>query len=365
MTINSTELSYFQSHQKTTLELHPSVNAIIGISDSGKSAIKRAIKWNVENRPSGEDFKSDFAPDEETRVSLFVETEVRRGRTKDSNYYWMDGIRYEAFGQDVPQPIKDKLNLGSLNIQNQFDPPFLLSESPGAVARYLNQVVDLDDIDESIKNVNTLLKKTEGQLSNNKERLGKLDSEILTYPDFNNLDEFIIEAEKLNKTLQENEYTSQLLSQTMSEIKESRKMLDSIIIPKIDIVEIEFLLKSYKEKSDVVNKLELIINKIEKSEQETKSINIPNMNVLELEKLSDEYEFLNQKIKGFQFLIKSIDDIEKSILEIGKEIIEWGKKLKEQMGDRCKLCGQSVSQHSLSLENVHGVGRRKKKVTSG
>jgi predicted transcriptional regulator len=365
MTINSAELSYFQSHQKTVLELHESVNAIIGISDSGKSAIKRAIKWNVENRPSGEEFKSDFAPDEETRVSLFVETEVRRGRSKDSNYYWMDGIRYEAFGQDVPQPIKDKLNLGSLNIQNQFDPPFLLSESPGAVARYLNQVVDLDDIDESIKNVNTLLKKTEGQLSNNKERLEKLDSEILTYPDFNKLDKLIIEAEKLNKTLQENKYTSQLLLQTISEIKESQKILDSIIIPKIDIGEIEFLLKSYEEKSDVVNKLEFTINKVNESEKIIKLINIPNINVLELEKIIDEYEFLNQKIKGFQSLIRTIDNIEKTILETGKEIIEWGKKLKEQMGDRCKLCGQSVSQHSPSSESAHGVARRKKKVTNG
>ena len=51
-------LKNFQSHKKTILHFHPGVNAIIGKSNSGKTAILRALYWIIYNRPSGISFVS-------------------------------------------------------------------------------------------------------------------------------------------------------------------------------------------------------------------------------------------------------------------------------------------------------------------
>ena len=49
-------LKNFQSHKDSTIQLDRGLNAIIGPSDSGKSAIIRAIKWVLYNEPSGDFF---------------------------------------------------------------------------------------------------------------------------------------------------------------------------------------------------------------------------------------------------------------------------------------------------------------------
>ena len=51
--IKSLELFNFQSHAHTLIEFSDGVNIISGTSDSGKSAILRALRWVIRNEPSG------------------------------------------------------------------------------------------------------------------------------------------------------------------------------------------------------------------------------------------------------------------------------------------------------------------------
>jgi len=45
--INSLTIQNFQSHKNTTLEFDNGINIIIGQSDSGKTAIIRALNWVI------------------------------------------------------------------------------------------------------------------------------------------------------------------------------------------------------------------------------------------------------------------------------------------------------------------------------
>ena len=45
------EIKNFQSHKNTTIDFDKNINSICGETDNGKSAVIRAIKWIVENRP--------------------------------------------------------------------------------------------------------------------------------------------------------------------------------------------------------------------------------------------------------------------------------------------------------------------------
>jgi len=51
------QIQNFQSHKDSLLEFDPGVNVIVGSSDSGKTAVIRALRWLVWNRPSGDAFR--------------------------------------------------------------------------------------------------------------------------------------------------------------------------------------------------------------------------------------------------------------------------------------------------------------------
>ena len=66
--IKNLHIKNFQSHEDTFLEFHPSVNIIIGSSDSVKTAIIRALRKVVWNRPSGDSLRSHWGG--ESRIEL-------------------------------------------------------------------------------------------------------------------------------------------------------------------------------------------------------------------------------------------------------------------------------------------------------
>ena len=164
--ISKIRLENFQSHASTELELSPGINAIVGASDKGKSAIMRACEWVRLNRPVGDDFLSDWARNEKgkqtepCRVSIEIDGHsVVRVRTPKQNGYIVDGQVTEAIGTDVPPIASTALNLSDLNVQKQLDSPFLLSQSGGDVARFFNSLVHLEDIDKCMSAADSIRRK--------------------------------------------------------------------------------------------------------------------------------------------------------------------------------------------------------------
>lgn len=153
--IQSIFLRNFQAHRRTKLEFAPGVNAIAGASDQGKSSIIRALRWAVENRPAGDSFRSNFAEDQDTEVTVEttdVET-VTRTKGSKTNSYSVNGKELKAMGQSVPEEVSAALRLGSVNFQHQMDAPFLLSLGSSKLSQYLNEVAGLDAIDRATSNI--------------------------------------------------------------------------------------------------------------------------------------------------------------------------------------------------------------------
>lgn len=161
----------FQSHPDTTVDFAPGINAFIGESDQGKSAVLRGILWAVDNRPSGDAIVSDWARDEKgvltDECSVTVESDagtLRRIKTKGRNGYDVNGLKLDAIRTGVPTEVASFFGIESVNVQRQLDPPFLLADSGGARARFFNQLIKLEEIDQTMSAAESLRRATAGAI---------------------------------------------------------------------------------------------------------------------------------------------------------------------------------------------------------
>ena len=179
----------FQSHKETVLELSPTVNSLEGVSDSGKSAVLRSLLWCLTNKPDGVAFASNWAKDrkgklkDDVRVSI---DNITRFRTADTNGYiryvpGKDPQTYEALKGTVPPDIESAINIGSVNIQRQMDPPFLLSSTPGDAARYVNELIGLVEIDTYQKALKGKAHDNANSLKDENKRLSESEAALAQY----------------------------------------------------------------------------------------------------------------------------------------------------------------------------------------
>jgi DNA repair protein SbcC/Rad50 len=365
--IQSLDLNLFQSHKKTHLDFKPGVNTIIGTSDQGKSSIIRSIKWVVENRPSGESFRSTFASGE-TTVAIHLEdgTVVIRGRNNTLNYYQQDDLKYMAFGQDVPELIKTKLNMDILNFQFQLDPPFLLSESPGNVAKYLNEIVNLESIDIATKKANASLKTIDTKIDGLADRLSTIEQDIATYPDFTKLDQDIHTLQQDTELIGTNTYTISILFSILGSIQFTNQQLAKCVVPTIDLDNLTTLLKNYTTTIITLTHLTTLQTNLSHATASKDTIIIPPINLHNLQQQLTDYRKLSSKIRTMITLTNNIVDIGGNLKSLDEEISKWETTFVQKFPTLCPLCLQPPpSQLKKGLSGVDGVVRKGKMVKNG
>jgi exonuclease SbcC len=168
----SVGIQNFQSHTETLIEFCDGLNVIAGSSDSGKSAILRAMAWVIKNRPSGDAIKNwNSGKNDSVIVEISLkdpitgkEDSVSKERSSKTTSYSLSTLTepLSVVGRDVPIEVSNLINFSDLNFKSQHD-PYLLAMTPGAIAKMINDLVGLSIIDVSLKNLNsqsTSLKRT-------------------------------------------------------------------------------------------------------------------------------------------------------------------------------------------------------------
>ena len=292
----------FQSHKHTELVFDDGINIIIGQSDSGKSAIIRALNWVINNKPSGEAFRSDWGGETSAQLKLGI-YEVERLKGKDNIYHLIDDgskTLFKSFGQDVPEEIEKLLNFSSLNIASQFDSPFLLAMSGGEVAKYLNSIVHLDKIDTSISSINSTLRGEKQALESTKTHLEELEKRERGFEYLEKAEASLIKLELLEKEFNEAEKDRELLSLTLERAIECQEEL-----------------KGFSDVGD--------------AEERVAGIEV-NIN-----------EILEEKSKRHRLneALGTITDIETDLEYQNGKLKEDEKEFEKAMRGRCPLCGRA------------------------
>jgi len=350
-------IKHFQSHENTCLEFDKGVNIIVGSSDSGKTAIIRALRWLKDNRPSGDAMRSNWCgKDNNTVVKIwatdprFEDEHTSREIVKGENIYHLHAQTFKAFGTSVPDEVSRFINMSDINIQMQLDSPFLLSETPGAVAQHFNKVAKLDKIDTATQNINSWIRELTSTIKYDESQETKLKEDVVK---FKHLEKFEAEVEVLEEM--DKRYVSSLQKQTKLEtlvlnIKDTNADISEVS----KILELEkpldniFKLKDQKEDleidgGDLWNNIEDIQKlQTEITEQEI---------ILELEPYINNLLTLHNKLKSQNTtkislfkLLNSIKYINTTLENAEGSYSSLKAKFEKAMpvGSTCILCGQII-----------------------
>lgn len=264
--IKQLEIKNFQGHKFTSMKFSPGVNIIKGRSHSGKTSIVRAIKWAILNRPRGESFRSWFAGKAETLVTIdFGENFIVRGKGKTTNYYKVNDTTLEAMRADVPDEVQAVTMMNDLNFHSQHDPYFLIQETPGLVAKKLNEVVGLEVIDETMSRVNKLINTNEYDLKSAQEKSISIEEDLKA---FNHLEEYeskVKEFDVLYKQSKSLDIKIQSIKQAVVEIKELRgniELLEGWLTVEGKLDEVKDLLQSTQKQLKQIDLLKRLVNSL-------------------------------------------------------------------------------------------------------
>ena len=223
--IKELHIHSFQSHKHTELEFSPGVNLIVGPSDSGKSSIMRALRWVIWNRPGGDAFISNWSDSCFVNVVTAEQDVVQRLKSPKENQYRIDDKVFKAFGSDVPPDVQQVLNIDETNLQQQLDSPFLLTDSPGEVARYFNRVANLEKIDTAIQYVQRQIKSLTESEKADVAHSAELQESLERYAHIPKFEVQLEVVEELEKTLDNKTKKSTQLRSIITQLQEVESCL--------------------------------------------------------------------------------------------------------------------------------------------
>mgnify|MGYP001308313083 CR=1 FL=1 len=338
----------FQAHKETTLELSEGLNVITGDTDSGKSSILRACRWLSEGRPTGDSIKNWNSPDEKTEVVLCTKDNKRIGKIrKDKTVYSFGRKVYEATKTEVPQEIRDFLNLSDINIQTQHQRYFLLDDSPGEVARKLNELVGLDIITTIYKRINHKIASVEEEIRRDTDEMKRIQTELdeLLY-----IEKFDASLKKLESLIEKKTVIEKKHGLVCSAIQNFNEIESEIekLTPVLKIKEkVESLYDSILEHSRLVEKttkVEDLIRRVAQYEAKIKEIQVQFIDqedsVNQMLEDIKRYNVLNQEYMETEELLRRMGDVDNCIAEqeavLRKKESEYKTFVKEYKV--CPLC---------------------------
>ena len=342
--IKSLEIRNIQSHKNSKLVFSPGINALVGTSNNGKSAILRALNWAITNRPLGtEILLSNWAYDKNGKqieeMSVTVEKEnskLIRRKTKTENEYVLNDEVMEAIKTDVPESVKKFFSLSETNIQKQQDAPFLLSQSSGKIAEYFNRIVRLDIIDRVLANAESTRRKTKNKFETAEEEEKKLEKELEKY-DWLDSVERLIEKYKI-------------MDERCRCIFDEKNVFENSIKKYEELNERNF--PDFSNQNKIINDIEKV-----NSDNEDLSEQIEKLTELisEFQRLSNksDFDFTKEKkaveyIENMDFDTSEIDKLTEDIgkMELADDTIKGCSEninnLKKQLPEICPICGAKM-----------------------
>lgn len=349
------QITNFQSHEDTTMELSPGVNIILGASDVGKSSIIRALNWVSQNKPRGTGFIRDTKDGLTASVGVEMADDmfVLRTRGNKKNEYECgnedESEILKALNTEVPEAVSDILGISEINIQPQSESYFLLTDSAGQVAKKLNEVSNLKEIDDSLSNINSKIRAQNSTIAAQKSTVENLETEI---SGFSWLEEAkkkmktIVALEASIKTHAEKKNKLSELLQYVSSIEESIKKLP----PEHALEELMDVRQQYEDRETHSRKtvsLAKIVDTVFSISDELKQYErLTECPDLLSDEIPNDYKQTQARCDRVFDVLDALEEINSSLDYSNKSVKVATKKLMDLMeeadGQICPKCNQPI-----------------------
>ena len=364
------KLKNFKSHKDTYIEFCQGVNVIRGNPRSGKTNVFRGGLWLFTNRPTGGAILSNFAGEEadvEVEVGLWEggsiglkkhvvinkegkkEVKDRKGEEDSKAIYTLDGSEYKAISTDVPDLIERKLNLSELNFQKQLDKHFLVTSSPGEIARTINKITKLEPVDARISRLTSKVNSGNREVRLLEEQAGEIERELSKYSDIEETGKIVQRLQTVVQELEEKDKQSielrGLISKTEVvdyEISELDSFLEVEAIVR-DIEEIDQELGQLQRRSDLLNRIQALGVEIKEAHS-----------VLDIGHVVDGIGEIDERMSGLQAQLVSLEQIQEMNEEL-TNLTAMETELKpiyerlEEIDEQISLCDELCEIQSLDL----------------
>lgn len=380
-------LENFQSHKYTEMEFDKYLNVIVGPSDHGKTAIIRGIKWALFNEPTGDYFIREGESECSVTLIFSNNTKIKRYRNKSKNYYYIydsDGneIVLEGFGTKVPQEVVEKTTIkkilldsnisNSINIGEQLEGPFLLSETTSTRANAIGRLVGVHIIDDALRDTLKDINRLKVEKKNYEETLKKLKEDLKEYDYLDKLQLISEKLTKIQKKIYEKQNKLNYLYQKLELLEKinEEKIINEKYLSKlkgleriseiekklsIKIKDFSYISNRYNRLNDIVKRIErdrIILRSlkdIEKLEEYYKIISNKEKKLLKLIELFSKYNYIRENIlenKNILYKLKDINTVEENIDIIDRNY----NKLKNIIMLKSKM--EKINK-SLSIGNIY------------
>ena len=358
--IASIRLENFQNHKDTTIDFEDGLNAIVGPSDNGKSAINKAVDWVINGEPTGDEFVMDGT--NFSRVTIIKcdgdqMWTVAKVRDKKKTYYTLkyegvddpEGYEYQldAAGRSVPKEVTDAFNFNSSSIQTQFEPFFLLTQKPSAVARDLQELAGITEIGSYNKVINSKSRAISSDISTQEDIIEstekKLECDCFTAKQLS-------ELEDINNSIISG---IKRIQSTSSDVNTIESLLEAYTAARSDferakdgVVTLKKLYKSL-ERFNTANEKALEVAKfvdMYKNLSSTVTVHPPKGVIVDMHKEAKKLEETQKRITTLQTLIASFRTAQKVVKKSSSRAAslnsKYTKKLKKNKV--CPTCGGTV-----------------------
>lgn len=396
--IKKVTLINFQSHKYSEIEFDQYLNVIVGPSDNGKSSIIRGLKWALFNEPSGDFFIRKGETECSVTVLFSDGTKVKRYRSKNKNAYYLydnngEETVFEGFGTTVPEEIIDKTSMRKvildssqsniINIADQLEGPFLLSEKNSTRANSIGRLVGVHIVDDALKDALKDIRNLNIKKKNHENNLEQFEKEIIQYDYLNNLTEKIKQVETIKDKIFEKQFILNKLNIAYMDIENLNKKIKTtrIYLKKLDslysVIEIKnklnFKINSYNfinakyKKLNQINKQmkqdEVLIyelKEIKKAEIIINDIKKYSKKVTKLNEISIYYKNVRNNIlnnENIVFKLKNIDDIKSELNLIENKNLNLLEliKLKNKLNsiNKSLFIGTAYIEKLLNLDSIY------------
>lgn len=347
----------FQSHEDTTIQFCDKLNLIVGMSNSGKSSIIRALSCCVANRWQKEQVRTGC-----THCQVQVHTQkgyVRCQRGQGINRWIVfDGKQqkeYKSIGTTVPQEVPIILGMGQRNrgqikqmpnFMFQLQKHYMLSEIDGKkatsnlIARMMDNAIGLGGMEDLIKNIATDLTKDKRKLTELTSTISQKKAKIIDDKIFSGYQKLINDCNvKKEKVLE----LTQMLQKTQKiheEYKDKKRQIEDLTtkVIQLDVEDVLFSLREIQEKYILIDTYKKLIDSKNKIFDIDLSQFLVELN--EIEEIYKKYSEAKVALKQYQSKQKRLSLLN---IELKRNQIQFQKahdrfqQLKKELG-YCPIC---------------------------